>query len=287
MAAIAAALLSIVTVLVTGTAAPSATAAQCSDVAVVFARGTDEPNGMGRVGQAFTDELQSLIPGHVVSTYAVNYPASYDFLTAQDGAVDATKYLRNLESQCPSTRIVLGGYSQGAAVMDMLIGLPPLGNKLAALGGKFGDVGVAAPLSGDLANNVAAIVLFGNPAAKFSNPGTSADPPFGARAIDLCKDGDPICSRGRNPFAHNGYETSPFIAQAAGFAAGLVGPPSARTAEQSTVPQSTLQPGAEQSTAEQTAVPHMANPQETAPQPSAQQLPAEQPTDSQESTPSA
>ena len=148
MAAIAAALLSTVTVLVTGPAAPSATAAQCSDVAVVFARGTDEPNGIGRVGQAFTDELQSLIPGHVVSTYAVNYPASYDFLTAQDGAVDATKYLSNLESQCPSTRIVLGGYSQGAAVMDMLIGLPPLGNKLAALGGKFGDVGIAAPLSG-------------------------------------------------------------------------------------------------------------------------------------------
>ena len=128
MAAIAATFLSTVTVLVTGPAAPSATAAQCSDVAVVFARGTDEPNGIGRVGQAFTDELQSLIPGHVVSTYAVNYPASYDFLTAQDGAVDATKYLRNLESQCPSTRIVLGGYSQGAAVMDMLIGLPPLGN---------------------------------------------------------------------------------------------------------------------------------------------------------------
>jgi cutinase len=40
--------------------------------------------------------------------------------------------------------------------------------------------------------------------------------------MDMCKDGDPICSRGRNPFAHNGYETSDFIPQAAGFVAGFV-----------------------------------------------------------------
>src|SRR5262249_23876188 len=187
-----------------------------------FARGTDEPTGIGRVGQAFADELQSQIPNGVVSTYAVNYPASYDFLTAQEGAVDASMYIRNLVSQCPSTRIVLGGYSQGAAVIDMLIGLPPLGNKMDALGNKFGGVGTAAPLATDLASNVSAIAVFGNPAAKFSNPATSAVSPFGACAIDLCKDGDPICSRGRNPFAHNGYETSPFIPQAASFAAGLV-----------------------------------------------------------------
>jgi len=64
--------------------------------------------------------------------------------------------------------------------------------------------------------------VFGNPASKFGNPVTSAGPPYGGRAIDLCKDGDPICSRGRNPFAHNGYETSDFIPQAAGFTAALV-----------------------------------------------------------------
>jgi cutinase len=201
---------------------PSAVAATCSDVDVVFGRGTGEPAGVGRVGQAFADALQAQIPGKTVTTYAVNYPASYDFLAAQDGAIDASQHIRAMFQQCPSTHVVLGGYSQGAAVVDMLIGIPPLGNKLDALSNKFGGVGMAAPLSSDLASNVAGIAVFGNPATKFSNPATSAAAPFGARAIDLCKNGDPICSHGHNPFAHDGYETSDFIPQAAGFVAGLV-----------------------------------------------------------------
>jgi trehalose dimycolate hydrolase len=221
LAAVAAATLSATTALL-GPAAPVAAAATCPDVDVVFGRGTGEPTGVGRVGQAFADALQSQVPSRTITTYAVNYPATYDFLAAQDGAIDASQHIRTMVQQCPSTRVVLGGYSQGAAVVDMLIGLPPLGNKMAALGDKFGGVGTAAPLANDLAGNVAAIAVFGNPATKFSNPATSAAAPYGARAIDLCKDGDPICSRGRNPFAHDGYETSPFMPQAAEFVAGLL-----------------------------------------------------------------
>jgi cutinase len=225
LVAVATVLLSTLVWLATGLIAgpaPRALGATCPDVDVVFGRGTGEPTGIGRVGQAFADALQSQIPGRTVTTYAVNYPASYDFLAAQDGAVDASQHIRTMAQQCPNTRIVLGGYSQGAAVVDMLIGIPPLGDKLDALSNKFGGVGMAAPLSSDLASNVAAIAVFGNPATKFSNPATSAAPPYGARAIDLCKNGDPICSRGHNPFAHDGYETSDFMPQAAGFVAGLV-----------------------------------------------------------------
>jgi len=195
--------------------APSAAVDPCSDVKVVFARGTNDAPGLGRPGQAFADTLTGLLAGRTVSTYGVNYPASYDFLTAADGAADATNYISSLVVQCPATRIVLGGYSQGAAVVDMLAGIPPLGNKI-------GEIGSAPPLPSSLVPSISAVAVFGNPATKFSNPATSAAPPYGARAIDLCKDGDPICSRGRNPFAHDGYETSPFIPQAAGFVAGLV-----------------------------------------------------------------
>jgi len=193
--------------------APSATAGPCSDVKVVFARGTDDTPGLGRVGDAFSGALSGLIGGRSLTTYAVNYPASYDFLAAADGAADATNYISALAQQCPSTRIVLGGYSQGAAVVDMLAGIPPLGNKI-------GEIGSAPPLPGSLVSYITAVAVFGNPATKFSNPITSSV--FGGRAIDLCKDGDPICSRGRNPFAHSDYVSAGLAQQAANFVAGLV-----------------------------------------------------------------
>jgi cutinase len=96
----------------------------------------------------------------------------------------------------------------------MLGGVPPLGNKI-------GDIGSAPPLSPDMANKVAAVAVFGNPATKFSNPLTSSAL-FGPRVIDLCNNGDPICSRGRNPFAHTSYENTDFPDQAASFVVGLV-----------------------------------------------------------------
>ena len=193
--------------------APLASADPCNDIEVVFARGTSEAPGIGRVGQALVDALTPLVGGKTIGAYGVDYPATYDFLMAQDGATDATNFISSLAAQCPSTRVVLGGYSQGAAVMDMLAGIPPLGNKI-------GEVASAPPLPANLDPHVAAVAVFGNPSTKFSIPITNSS--FAGRAIDLCADGDPICSRGRNPFAHTHYETSEFIPQAASFVAGLV-----------------------------------------------------------------
>lgn len=190
--------------------APAVASAQpCSDVTVVFARGTGEPPGIGRVGQAFVDALRPQLGARTLSSYGVNYPASYDFVLATDGAADASAFVRNIAQSCPSTRIVLGGFSQGAAVVDMLAGVPPLGNRLGALGPMLPDTAIS---------KVAAVAVFGNPAAKFGNPITSSV--FGGRAIDLCTDGDPVCSRGRNPFAHRDYTA--MAHQAANFVAGLV-----------------------------------------------------------------
>jgi cutinase len=210
LAAIASAL---VCAAATFVSAPAASADPCNDIEVVFARGTSEPAGIGRVGQALVDALTPLVGGQTIGSYGVNYPATYDFLTAADGANDATNFISSTVAQCPNTKFVLGGYSQGAAVVDMLAGIPPLGNKI-------GEVGSAPPLPSNLDANVAAVAVFGNPSTKFSIPITNST--FGGRAIDLCADGDPICSRGRNPFAHTHYESSDFIPQAANFVAGLV-----------------------------------------------------------------
>jgi cutinase len=204
------------TVLFTATplaVAPSAAADPCPDIEVIFARGTNDAPGLGNPGQAFADALRGLVGGRTLTTYAVNYPASYDFLAAADGANDAAARIATMAASCPSTKLVLGGYSQGAAVVDMLAGIPPLGNKI-------GEIGSAPPLASNLVPNVAAVAVFGNPATKFSNPITGSV--FGGRAIDLCKDGDPICSRGRNPFAHSDYVSAGLTDQAANYVAGII-----------------------------------------------------------------
>ena len=196
------------------TAAP-AQSAECPDVELVFARGTSEPQGIGRVGRALSDQLAASLGGRSMGVYAVNYPASYDFLAAADGAADVTNRIAAVSQTCPNTRFILGGYSQGAAVMDMLLGIPPLGEKV-------GDVGSAPPMPQSLASKVAAVAVFGNPATKFGNPASVALPPFAGKVIDLCNPGDPICSQGRNPLAHVSYEKTDLVSQAVGFVSGLL-----------------------------------------------------------------
>jgi cutinase len=78
-------------------AVPQAVAArECPDVEVVFARGTDEPAGIGQVGRAFVNTLKPLLKGRSIGTYAVEYPASFDFLEAAAGANDMSRRIKAL-----------------------------------------------------------------------------------------------------------------------------------------------------------------------------------------------
>lgn len=187
--------------------ASPARAADCNDVEVVFARGTTEDPGIGRVGQAFVDDLRyQLGDDHSVGVYAVNYPASLDFLAAADGANDASAFIQNKIVACPATRLVLAGYSQGAAIVDVLASVP------------FPVIGFTNPLPIDVANRVAALAVFGNPAAKIGLPLTTS-PLYGSKAIDLCNAGDPVCSAGNSVPAHRSYGPDGQTARAASFVA--------------------------------------------------------------------
>lgn len=188
---------------------PKAAADGCPDIEVVFARGTTEDPGLGRVGNAFVNSLRGQVGGRSVGTYAVNYPASYDFLAAAGGANDASGHVQWMMDNCPNTRLVLGGYSQGAAVIDVIAAVPVPG------------IGFNAPLPPNAPEHVAAIAVFGNPSTKVGLPLT-ASPVWGPRAIDLCNGGDPICSDGSNVAAHRDYVASGQAAQAAAFVAGLL-----------------------------------------------------------------
>lgn len=187
---------------------PTANAENCTDIQVVFARGTDEPAGLGRVGQAFVDSLSGQVGGRSISSYAVNYPATWDVLQAAAGANDMSNHITYMMGACPNTRLVLGGYSQGAAVVDVIAAIP------------FAAVGFNAPLPGNAPDFVAALAVFGNPSTKVGLPLTTS-PVWGSRSIDLCNGGDPVCGPGDDIPAHSAY-TPGLTSQAASFVAGIV-----------------------------------------------------------------
>ena len=135
-------------------------------------------------------------------------------MTAATGADDAAARIADMAARCPQTRLVLGGFSQGAAAVSMLAGVPPVGQRI-------GSIGSAPPLPPAAAGQVAAVAVFGNPGARFGAP-LSSTGAFAGRAIDVCVAGDPICSEGRDRAAHSAYELPPYPQQAAGFVAGLV-----------------------------------------------------------------
>nr|WP_234788698.1 cutinase family protein [Mycolicibacterium iranicum] len=183
---------------------PVATAAtRCSDIEIVFARGTDEPPGLGVVGTSLVKTLQPMVKGQSIGTYAVKYPASWDFAQVAAGANDASRRVQTIAAQCPDSKIVMGGYSQGAAVIDVVATSPIAG------------LGYTAPLPLAVVPHVAAIAVFGNPSARFGRPLTVLSPDFGARTADLCNTGDPICSRGDDFDAHVRYPQSGLVKLAA------------------------------------------------------------------------
>ena len=214
------------TALVSGpTVAPIASAAEgCPDVEVVFARGTFEPPGVGGIGQTFIDQLRAepLLGGKSVDVYAVNYPASLNFSTAADGVIDASNRVRDMAGRCPDTKLVLGGYSQGAAVVGYVTA-----DKIPD--GYVAPSGINGPMPPEIANHVAAVALFGKPSNGFLNSIDRSAPPiavgalYAPKTVDQCVPDDPICSPdGGDQGAHLAYADNGMTAQAAAFAAQKV-----------------------------------------------------------------
>ncbi len=170
--------------LMTPGTAPVASATDCPDAEVVFARGTNEPPGLGRVGDAFADSLRQQTPGMNIGTYGVNYNASKLQIHTGDGANDVVSHVKSMASSCPNTKIVLGGYSQGADVIDIVSGVP------------IGGISWGSALPAEYANNVAAVAVFGDVADRSGQSLATRSSMFSSKVIDLCNPTDPICHAG-------------------------------------------------------------------------------------------
>jgi cutinase len=156
----------------------------------------------------------------------VNYPASGDFNdtmafagTVIEGIRDAAGHVQSTAANCPNTRIVLGGYSQGAAVAGFVTSPEVPAGVPAAM--------VPQPLPLEVANHVAAVALFGKPSdawtSRYGAPPITIGPAYAAKTIQECAQGDTICdgTPGGGPTAaHALYPVNGMVGEAATFAVG-------------------------------------------------------------------
>lgn len=199
---------------ITAPATPAAADAPCPDIEVVFARGTGGV-GLGDVGQTFVDAARAKADGRSVHAYSVDYPASFDFASSVPaGAADAAGRVQWMAANCPNTKLVLSGISQGAGVIDLItMDQRPLGPY------------TPTPMPPQVADHVAAVAVFGNPAGTIPGGGllTSMSSLYGAKTIDLCAPDDMYCAPGGQSFlAHLAYVQNGMVEQAAEFVAGLL-----------------------------------------------------------------
>lgn len=185
--------------------APTAAAA-CPGAEVVFARGREEPPGLGLVGDAFANSLRAKtrLP---VGEYGVNYPADVD---PAKGANDMSAHVQQMAKHCPATREVLGGYSLGAVAADLVI---------AETRPAFGFTN---PLPPGTDQHVAAVALFGNGTQRVLGPAPAFSPAFAGKTVQECAPGDPICAGGDPHWSSHlqpSYINSGLVDQAAAFAA--------------------------------------------------------------------
>ncbi|KAF8247822.1 cutinase, partial [Wilcoxina mikolae CBS 423.85] len=141
----------------------------CNDVVIIYARGTFGSGNIGcDVGAAFVDAVSAAEPGRVI---VQGVPYNADILGylnggSEDGAKNMAALIEKAASQCPSAKIVLGGFSQGAQVTHKAV----------------------ARIAATLSTKVAGIVLFGDPDNDQPFPGVPKK-----NVLTFCNLDDPIC----------------------------------------------------------------------------------------------
>lgn len=203
--------------LATGTAA--AAPVECGDYHWIGAAGSGQRDGAGLsanggMGPVIYQSYQQLrsdlaASGQTITAEAVQYPAApvplegglggwMDFMDSVDDGTDATaEQFAAFTEQCPNTKVVLAGYSQGAMVIHRnLYDLADDPHVAAALLIADGDrlptdttinMGSAAAVPG-VGKGVAQEHSF------LADTDTSPLPPvIGARTVSVCDVGDPVC----------------------------------------------------------------------------------------------
>ena len=234
--AVLAGLGTVLTAAATVVTAPAAQAAPCPEVQVIYARGTTEkPAPLGTTGQSFVSSLQAQLVGRSVAGHGIRYAASGDYArplnyvrSVRAGVLGTQARIISTIKRCPNTQIVLGGFSQGAAVVGYAISSDlRLRRDLSIL-----QFAMPKPLPVSISDHIAAIVFFSPPSDNWL--GDIGAPPirlgaeYAGKSMRYCLPLDNICDGTQfsppNPL-HLAYTLGGVTYAGAAFAAGLVKPP--------------------------------------------------------------
>ncbi|PBP21891.1 alpha/beta-Hydrolase [Diplocarpon rosae] len=145
----------------------------CKSHTVIFARGTHAPGNVGdTAGRPFFQAIAGLVGADDLAVQGVNYKASvWGFLQGGDpeGSETAAKLVEQAITQCPKTKLVLSGYSQGGQIVH----------------------NAAAKLSAEISSKISSVVVFGDPKS-----GTAVGTVPASKTLIVCHDGDNICEGG-------------------------------------------------------------------------------------------
>ncbi|KAI1767194.1 carbohydrate esterase family 5 protein [Hypoxylon sp. FL1150] len=161
--------------------------AECSDLAVIFARGTFDKGNLGPwVGGPFHDALTANSADIKIAVQGVStddYPANLaDYV--EDGGSDSCaeslgKTVQTYVSRCANSKIAIWGWSQGALCAHKSLG------KL-----------------GDAASNVIALGVFGDPVSVWQDSIDFPAVPQGTKLLSYCEKTtpDPLCTNPAEDF---------------------------------------------------------------------------------------
>jgi hypothetical protein len=215
--------------LATPALAVAASGSGCAQVSIITARASTEAAGEGITGALVTQVVNA--SNQTVSRASVSYPASLNnYANSSLQGINALKsQLTTLVQNCPNTKVVLMGYSQGAHVVLDVLG-----------GGQGGSLGTAtAPISSSIGSHVTAVATFGDPRhvtgqafdlgtatrnGQFPRSSTQLNvlAGYASRIQAYCDSNDTFCASGNSLQVHltylNRYQT-----QAENFVLGKVG----------------------------------------------------------------
>ncbi|KAJ6479015.1 cutinase-domain-containing protein [Mycena sanguinolenta] len=177
----------------------------CRPVTFIFARGTGESGNVGTdVGAPLIADLRAALGTANIAAQGVDYAADVlGYLEGGDPAGSKTmaSLINQAASQCPSTQIAIGGYSQGAQLVHNAASM------LSATVTARIAAGTLYPAY--LLTNLPTkclVVLFGDP----DRVGRSTLPPVGtvpaANVDSFCHSGDIICTGSGGATQHLNYD---------------------------------------------------------------------------------